>query len=206
MHPDHRRASHNGDHLLGFVGTALIPSLSPSQNEFPIPEHQNIIRLDEHLRITHMDDKYVVDLHRFSLSLFVTVSHRLQRTLNWNLAYMTSSLYLYVHPDDLSSLIAAHRDCKCAAVKNRSLRRTVHGSSPRHRLLVPSRQQLVLNVVRLQTNVIAASAPQHQRKSNGTTNPAIVEQKWVWCDLLATMMQSKTNDENFVILVVEIIG
>ena len=122
MHPDHRRASHNGDHLLGFVGTALIPSLSPSQNEFPIPEHQNIIRLDEHLRITHMDDKCVVDLHRFSLSMFVTVSHRLQRTLNWNLAYMTSSLYLYVHPDDLSSLIAAHRDCKYAAVKNRSRR------------------------------------------------------------------------------------
>jgi hypothetical protein len=59
LHPDHRRPSHNGDHLLGFIGTALIPNLSPSQNEFPIPEHQNVIRLDENLHITHMDDKLV---------------------------------------------------------------------------------------------------------------------------------------------------
>lgn len=60
LHPDHRRPTHNGDHLLGFVGTALIPSLSPSQNEFPIPEHQNVIRLDELLHITHMDEKFVL--------------------------------------------------------------------------------------------------------------------------------------------------
>lgn len=63
-------------------------------------------------------------------------------------------------------------------------------------------------------NVVAS--PSHpQRKSNGNNNSSInvnnnnqviVEQKWIWCDLLATMMQSKTNDENFVILVVEIIG
>jgi hypothetical protein len=54
-------------------------------------------------------------------------------------------------------------------------------------------------------NVIVA--PSHsQRKSNPNNNQVIVEQKWIWCDLLATMMQSKTNDENFVILVVEIIG
>jgi len=57
-------------------------------------------------------------------------------------------------------------------------------------------------------NVVAPSA-QHGRKTNGnnnTNNQALIEQKWIWCDLLATMMQSKTNDENFVILVVEIIG
>ncbi|CAF1197775.1 unnamed protein product [Rotaria sordida] len=166
LHPDYRRVSHNGDHLLGFVGTAIIPNLSPSQNEFPIPEHQNVIRLDENLHITHMDDK-------------------LQRILNWNLTYATSSLYLYVHPDDLLSLSAVHRD-------------------------LPSRQQLVLNVVRLQMNVIMpSSSSQHQRKTNGNNNNSnniIIEQKWIWCDLLATMMQSKTNDENFVILVVEIIG
>ncbi|CAF1087046.1 unnamed protein product [Adineta ricciae] len=170
IHPDHRQSSHNGNHLLGFVGTAIIPNLSPSQNEFPIPEHQSVIRLDENLHITHMDDK-------------------LQRTLNWTLTYATSSLYLYIHPDDLSVLTAAHRE-------------------------LPSRQQLVLNVVRLQMNVVA-SPSQHQRKSNGSNNSSstnvnnnqvIVEQKWIWCDLLATMMQSKTNDENFVILVVEIIG
>jgi hypothetical protein len=50
---------------------------------------------------------------------------------------------------------------------------------------------------------------QQQRKANGSNNnnnQAIIEQKWILCDLLATMMQSKTNDENFVILVVEIIG
>jgi hypothetical protein len=54
-------------------------------------------------------------------------------------------------------------------------------------------------------NVIVPSS-QHQRKLTGTNNQVIIEQKWIWCDLLATMMQSKTNDENFVILVVEIIG
>ena len=57
-------------------------------------------------------------------------------------------------------------------------------------------------------NVITPSS-QHQRKANGNNNNnnnPIIEQKWIWCDLLATMMQSKTNDENFVILVVEIIG
>jgi len=62
-------------------------------------------------------------------------------------------------------------------------------------------------------NVIVPSS-QNQRKTNGNNNnnnnnnnnPVIIEQKWIWCDLLATMMQSKTNDENFVILVVEIIG
>jgi hypothetical protein len=55
-------------------------------------------------------------------------------------------------------------------------------------------------------NVVAPSA-QHGRKTNGNNNnQALLEQKWIWCDLLATMMQSKTNDENFVILVVEIIG
>ncbi|CAF1129306.1 unnamed protein product [Rotaria magnacalcarata] len=161
LHPDYRRPSNNGDYVLGFVGTAIIPNLSPSQNEFPIPEHQNVIRLDENLHITHMDDK-------------------LQRTLNWNLTYATSSLYLYVHPDDLSSLSAVHRD-------------------------LPSRQQLVLNVVRLQMNMMIPSS-QNQRKANGNNNTPIIEQKWIWCDLLATMMQSKTNDENFVILVVEIIG
>lgn len=47
---------------------------------------------------------------------------------------------------------------------------------------------------------------QQQRKINGNNNQIIIEQKWIWCDLLATMMQSKTNDENFVVLVVEIIG
>jgi hypothetical protein len=49
---------------------------------------------------------------------------------------------------------------------------------------------------------------QQQRKTNGSNNnnQVIIEQKWILCDLLATMMQSKTNDENFVILVVEIIG
>lgn len=47
---------------------------------------------------------------------------------------------------------------------------------------------------------------QHSRKAAATNNQAIVEQKWIWCDLLATMMQSKANDENFVVLVVEIIG
>jgi hypothetical protein len=52
---------------------------------------------------------------------------------------------------------------------------------------------------------VSVPSPQHQRKTNGNNNQ-IVEQKWIWCDLLATMMQSKTNDENFVILVVEIIG
>jgi hypothetical protein len=54
-------------------------------------------------------------------------------------------------------------------------------------------------------NVVVPSS-QHQRKTNGNNNQVIIEQKWIWCDLLATMMQSKTNDENFVILVVEIIG
>ena len=54
-------------------------------------------------------------------------------------------------------------------------------------------------------NVIVPSS-QHQRTSNGANNQVIIEQKWIWCDLLATMMQSKTNDENFVILVVEVIG
>lgn len=48
---------------------------------------------------------------RLCLHLHMIFS-RLQRTLNWNLTYTTSSLYLYVHPDDLSALIAAHRDCK----------------------------------------------------------------------------------------------
>ncbi|CAF1387639.1 unnamed protein product [Adineta steineri] len=166
LHPDHRRTSHNGDHLLGFVGTAIIPSLSPSQNEFPIPEHQSVIRLDENLHITYIDEK-------------------LQRTLNWTITHATTSLYLYIHPDDLPSLITAHRD-------------------------LSSRQQLVLNVVRLQMNMVSPS-PQYQRRINGNNNnnnnnQLIVEQKWIWCDLLATMMQSKTNDENFVILVVEIIG
>ncbi|CAF1249812.1 unnamed protein product [Adineta steineri] len=165
LHPDHRRTSHNGDHLLGFVGTAIIPSLSPSQNEFPIPEHQSVIRLDENLHITYIDEK-------------------LQRTLNWTITHATTSLYLYIHPDDLPSLTSAHRD-------------------------LSSRQQLVLNVVRLQMNMVSPS-PQYQRRINGTNNnnnnQLIVEQKWIWCDLLATMMQSKTNDENFVILVVEIIG
>lgn len=47
---------------------------------------------------------------------------------------------------------------------------------------------------------------QQQRKTNANNNQVIIEQKWIWCDLLATMMQSKTNDENFVILVVETIG
>ncbi|CAF3657452.1 unnamed protein product [Adineta steineri] len=165
LHPDHRRTSHNGDHLLGFVGTAIIPSLSPSQNEFPIPEHQSVIRLDENLHITYIDEK-------------------LQRTLNWTITHATTSLYLYIHPDDLPSLTSAHRD-------------------------LSSRQQLVLNVVRLQMNMVSPS-PQYQRRINGNNNnnnnQLIVEQKWIWCDLLATMMQSKTNDENFVILVVEIIG
>jgi hypothetical protein len=55
-------------------------------------------------------------------------------------------------------------------------------------------------------NVILPSS-QQQRKTNGNNNnQVILEQKWIWCDLLATMMQSKTNDENFVILVVEMIG
>jgi hypothetical protein len=57
-------------------------------------------------------------------------------------------------------------------------------------------------------NVVAPSS-QHGRKTNGNNNnnnQVLIEQKWIWCDLLATMMQSKTNDENFVILVVEIIG
>jgi len=57
-------------------------------------------------------------------------------------------------------------------------------------------------------NVVAPSS-QQGRKTNGNNNnnnQVVIEQKWIWCDLLATMMQSKTNDENFVILVVEIIG
>ena len=54
-------------------------------------------------------------------------------------------------------------------------------------------------------NVIVPSS-QHQRATSGVNNQVIIEQKWIWCDLLATMMQSKTNDENFVILVVEVIG
>lgn len=62
---------------------------------------------------------------------------------------------------------------------------------------------------------VTVPSSQNQRKTNGSTttninnnnnNQVIVEQKWMWCDLLATMMQSKTNDENFVILVVETIG
>jgi hypothetical protein len=56
-------------------------------------------------------------------------------------------------------------------------------------------------------NVVAPPS-QQGRKTNGNNNnnQVLIEQKWIWCDLLATMMQSKTNDENFVILVVEIIG
>ena len=57
LHPEYRRPSHNGNYLIGFIGTAIIPALSPSQNEFCILEHQNVIRLDENLHITHMDDK-----------------------------------------------------------------------------------------------------------------------------------------------------
>jgi hypothetical protein len=53
---------------------------------------------------------------------------------------------------------------------------------------------------------LAQQQQQQQRKTNGNNNQTIIEQKWILCDLLATMMQSKTNDENFVILVVEIIG
>ena len=55
-------------------------------------------------------------------------------------------------------------------------------------------------------NVIVPVSQQQTRKTNGNNNQVIIEQKWILCDLLATMMQSKTNDENFVILVVEIIG
>ena len=130
-------------------------------------------------------------------------SHRLQRTLNWNLSYTTSSLYLYIHPDDLPSLVAAHRDCKSEKEsKNIDFDIILLLS-----FVVPSRQQLVLNVVRLQMNVIPANTCQQStRKSNGNNCQGIIEQKWIWCDLLATMMQSKTNEENFIILVVEIIG
>lgn len=72
---------------------------------------------------------------------------------------------------------------------------------------VPLRQQLVLNLIRFQMNIVLP-VNQHGRKTNSTntSNPVILEQKWIWCDLLATMMQSKSNDENFVVLVIEIVG
>lgn len=69
------------------------------------------MRLDENLHITHMDDKLVFFFQFYVINLIIK-PNRLQRTLNWNVTHATSSLYLYIHPDDLPSLIAIHRDCK----------------------------------------------------------------------------------------------
>ncbi|CAF1207448.1 unnamed protein product [Didymodactylos carnosus] len=155
LHPSYRKSDiTDTNHIIGFVGAALIPCLSPSLNEFTIPEHQHVIKLSHTMHIMHIDEK-------------------LQRILNWDITsqYHHLSFYLYVHQNDLLTLTNANRE-------------------------LLTRQQLVLNLIRLQTNIMG----------HGNYKNHIVGQQWIWCDILATLMTTKTTDENFIILVIEILG